>query len=65
MDCNEGTVGIASAGKDTEGSQWFVTTGDYPHLNGRYTVFAEVLSGLDIVEKLTQDDKILKVNLIR
>jgi cyclophilin family peptidyl-prolyl cis-trans isomerase len=65
MDCNEGTVGMASAGKDTEGSQWFVTTGDYPHLNGRYTVFAEVLSGLDIVEKLTQDDKILKVNLIR
>ena len=65
MDYNEGTVGMASAGKDTEGSQWFVTTGDYPHLNGRYTVFGEVLSGLDIVEKLTQDDKILKVNLIR
>ncbi len=62
---NKGMVGMASAGKDTEGSQWFVTTGSYPHLNGRYTIFGEVLSGLDTVEKITEDTKIEQVDLIR
>ena len=61
---NEGVVGMASSGKDTEGSQWFITTGDYPHLNDKYTVFAEVLKGQNIVDEITQDDKILNVNLI-
>ncbi len=64
MEFNKGIVGMASAGKDTEGSQWFVTTGNYPHLNGKYTIFAEVLKGLDVVEKISQDDKIIKINLI-
>ncbi len=62
---NKGMVGMASAGKDTEGSQWFVTTGSYPHLNGRYTIFGEVLNGMDTVEKITQDTEIEQVNLIR
>jgi cyclophilin family peptidyl-prolyl cis-trans isomerase/HEAT repeat protein len=62
---NKGMVGMASAGKDTEGSQWFVTTGSYPHLNGRYTIFGEVLKGMDTVEKITQGTKIEHVNLIR
>ncbi len=65
LEYNKGIVGMASAGKDTEGSQWFVTTGSYPHLNGRYTIFAEVLNGFDTVEKITQDTKIERVNLIR
>jgi cyclophilin family peptidyl-prolyl cis-trans isomerase len=65
LEYNRGIVGMASAGKDTEGSQWFVTTGNYPHLNGRYTIFAEVLKGMDVVEKIKQDDKILSVNLLR
>ena len=64
LEYNEGVVGMASAGKDTEGSQWFITTGDYPHLNNKYTVFAEVLRGQDIVDEITQDDKILNINLI-
>ncbi len=59
-----GTVGMASAGKDTEGSQWFVMQGNYPHLNGRYTVFAKVISGMDVVYNITQNDKILSVRLI-
>ncbi len=62
---NKGMVGMASAGKDTEGSQWFVTTGSYPHLNGRYTIFGEVLKGMDTVEKITQGTIIEHVNLIR
>lgn len=56
-------VGMASAGKDTEGSQWFVTTGDYPHLDGRYTIFGYVTDGMDVVNKIDQDDVILSVSL--
>jgi len=56
-------VGMASAGKDTEGSQWFVTTGDYPHLDGRYTIFGYVTDGMNVVNKIDQIDKILSVKL--
>jgi cyclophilin family peptidyl-prolyl cis-trans isomerase len=59
-----GMVGMASAGKDTEGSQWFVMQGNYPHLNGRYTIFAKVISGIDVVYKTDQNDKILNVKLL-
>jgi cyclophilin family peptidyl-prolyl cis-trans isomerase len=65
MDFDAGVVGMASAGKDTEGSQWFITTGNFPHLNGRYTIFAEVLSGMEVVNNISQNDKILDVELIR
>jgi peptidyl-prolyl cis-trans isomerase B (cyclophilin B) len=64
LEYNKGIVGMASAGKDTEGSQWFVMTGSYPHLNGKYTAFGEVLDGSDNVDNITQGTKILRVNLI-
>lgn len=55
-------VGMASAGKDTEGSQFFITTGYYPHLNSRYTIFAEVINGKP--EIIEQGDKIISIELI-
>ena len=58
-----GTVGMASSGKDTEGSQWFVTTGDYPHLDRRYTIFGIVSDGMDMVNYIDQKDKIIMVKL--
>jgi cyclophilin family peptidyl-prolyl cis-trans isomerase len=58
-----GTVGMASSGKDTEGSQWFVTTGDYPHLDRRYTIFGFVSDGMDVVNYIDQNDKIVTVKL--
>lgn len=58
-----GIVGIASAGKDTEGSQFFIMQGYYPHLNGRYTLFAEVIKGLDVVMEISEDDKIISIDL--
>jgi cyclophilin family peptidyl-prolyl cis-trans isomerase len=63
LNYNIGMVGMASAGKDTEGSQWFVTTGTYPHLNGRYTIFAITIKNIDVVENIDQGNKILKINL--
>ncbi len=53
-----GTVGIATSGKDTGGSQFFITLFPQPHLEGRYTAFGQVLSGMDNVEKLVVGDTI-------
>lgn len=58
-----GMVGMASAGKDTEGSQWFVMQGNYPHLNGRYSLFGKVADGMEVVYNIDQDDKILSIIL--
>jgi len=54
----EGYVGMASAGKDTESSQWFITHSPAPHLDGKYTIFAKVIAGMDCVHKLELGDKI-------
>ncbi len=64
IEFSTGYVGMASAGKDTEGSQFFIMQGNFPHLDGRYTNFAKVLEGLDIVLGITQNDKIISVQLI-
>jgi cyclophilin family peptidyl-prolyl cis-trans isomerase/HEAT repeat protein len=60
-----GMVGMALAGKDTGGSQWFITHSPQPHLNGRYTIFARVVRGMDVVQNIVQGDRILKVELIK
>jgi len=61
---NTGSVGMASAGKDTEGTQWFITHSPTPHLDGRYTVFAEVEQGMEIVDKIEVGDQNTAVTLI-
>ncbi|HYM80980.1 MAG TPA: HEAT repeat domain-containing protein [Candidatus Limnocylindria bacterium] len=60
-----GMVGMALSGKDTGGSQWFVTHSPQPHLNGRYTIFARVVRGMDVVERIVQGDRVLKVEILR
>ncbi|MBD2715742.1 peptidylprolyl isomerase [Microvirga sp. STR05] len=61
----EGAVGLASAGKDTESCQWFITHAPTPHLDGRYTIFAQVVQGMDVVQRLDIGDKITRIDLIR
>ncbi|HYX21170.1 MAG TPA: peptidylprolyl isomerase, partial [Thermoanaerobaculia bacterium] len=56
-----GTVGMALAGPDTGGSQWFVTQAPEPHLDGGYTVFGTVVSGMDVVLRIEQGDRIARV----
>jgi len=63
MNFEIGYVGMASAGKDTESSQFFIMQGSHPHLNGRYTIFAKVIEGMDVVYKITEEDKIISINL--
>ena len=52
------TVGMASSGKDTEGSQFFITHSPQPHLDGKYTVFGSVVDGFDVVDKIQIGDSI-------
>ena len=58
-----GSVGMALAGKDTGGSQWFVTLSPQPRLEGRYTVFGEVASGMEVVERIMPGDRIVKIEV--
>lgn len=51
-------VGMALSGKDTGGSQWFVTHSPQPHLDGGYTVFGRVVSGMDVVDAIERGDRI-------
>ncbi len=54
-------VGMALSGKDTGGSQWFVTHSPQPHLDGGYTVFGRVVMGMDVVDKIVRGDVIQSV----
>jgi HEAT repeat protein/cyclophilin family peptidyl-prolyl cis-trans isomerase len=58
-----GTVGMALSGKDTGGSQFFITHSPQPHLDGKYTVFGEVVSGMDVVDRIERGDKIIAIEL--
>ncbi len=61
---NRGVVGIAHSGKDSGGSQFFITLSAQPHLDARYTVFGNVLSGMDVVDKINRGDTIYTVSII-
>jgi cyclophilin family peptidyl-prolyl cis-trans isomerase len=52
----KGLVAMANAGPDSNGSQFFITYGPASHLDGGYTIFGEVIDGMEIVEGLTPRD---------
>lgn len=71
-----GTLSMAHAGKDTGGSQFFLTFVPTPHLNGKHTAFGRVIEGMDVLAKLQRidpqssapkadPDKIIKAEVIR
>ncbi len=60
----EGSVGMASSGKDTEGSQWFITHSSTPHLDGRYTIFGKVTKGMEIVNRIKVGTRILRYEIL-
>ncbi|MFH1184303.1 MAG: peptidylprolyl isomerase [Chloroflexota bacterium] len=51
-----GVVAMANAGRDTNGSQFFITFGPQPQLNGGYTIFGQVIGGMDVVNGLRRRD---------
>ena len=58
-----GTLGMAHAGKDTGGCQFFIAHRRHPHLDGGYTVFGRVTKGLEGVQAMQQGDVIRGVDL--
>ena len=51
-----GVVAMANAGRDTNGSQFFITFGPTPQLNGDYTIFGQIIEGMDVVDGVTRRD---------
>jgi cyclophilin family peptidyl-prolyl cis-trans isomerase/HEAT repeat protein len=60
---DRGAVGMALSGKDTGGSQWFVTHSPQPHLDGGYTVFGRVVSGMEVVDEIVRGDVIKSIEI--
>jgi cyclophilin family peptidyl-prolyl cis-trans isomerase/HEAT repeat protein len=58
---DRGAVGMALSGKDTGGSQWFVTHSPQPHLDGGYTVFGNVILGMNVVDGIARGDVIKSI----
>ena len=56
---------MALAGRDTGGSQFFFAHGTQPHLDGRYTIFGEIVEGKDVAENLIEGDVITRVRSIQ
>jgi cyclophilin family peptidyl-prolyl cis-trans isomerase/HEAT repeat protein len=60
-----GTVGMALSGKDTGGSQIFVALSPQPHLEGRYTIVGEVVSGMDALDAVLEGDSLGTVDAVQ
>ncbi|PCJ48039.1 MAG: peptidyl-prolyl cis-trans isomerase [Gammaproteobacteria bacterium] len=58
---SRGSLGIATSGKDTGGSQFFFNNSNNIHLNNNYTVFAHILEGIEIIDRFEVGDKIISI----
>lgn len=58
-----GTLGMAHSGPDTGGGQYFITHSPQPHLDGGYTVFGRVVAGMDVVDRVVQEDPLLGIRM--
>ncbi len=60
-----GMLGMANGGPHTNGSQFYITLGDRSYLDGDYTVFGQVIQGMDVVEQIAQGDIIREIRIVR
>jgi peptidylprolyl isomerase len=61
----EGMVGMANGGPHTGKAQFYITLGDRSYLDGDYTVFGEVVEGMEVVRQIAQGDVIERVRIVR
>jgi len=59
-----GSVGMPKAGKDTGGCQLFITHVPTPHLDGNYTIFGQVVLGLEVIDAIEVGDEILGIRRV-
>lgn len=59
-----GTLSMAHAGKDTGGSQFFITHSPQPHLDGVHTVFGQVIKGQEVVDAIAARDHMKTVTIV-
>lgn len=59
-----GAVGIALAGLDTGGTQFFITLSDSPHLDARYPYIGQVISGMNVADRLVTGDEIVSASVV-
>jgi cyclophilin family peptidyl-prolyl cis-trans isomerase/HEAT repeat protein len=60
---DRGILGMAHAGPDTGGSQWFITHSPQPHLNGSYTAFGRVIEGMEAADAVLQGELIGSISV--
>jgi peptidyl-prolyl cis-trans isomerase B (cyclophilin B) len=60
----QGSVSMAHAGKNTGGSQFFLVRAPQPHLDGKHTLFGQVISGVEIIDRLQNGDIMEKVTIL-
>ncbi len=58
-----GTIGMATSGKDTGGSQFFICHSAQPHLDGRYTTFGRVIGGENVLDSIEMGDEIVSITI--
>ncbi|WII35614.1 peptidylprolyl isomerase [Paenibacillus thiaminolyticus] len=59
-----GVLAMAHAGKDTGGSQFYITYDAFPHLDGVHTVFGKIVEGMEVVDQIKQGDKMKEVRVV-